>query len=150
MGISNLHAALRRLAAIGVTASVALVTTACTDRISADQRAALRAARQQDLPALDAADRVVIHREAWAGEKELTITNAADLKRLRSALVLRATEPSGGEVWATLTWLKGGETIRRAWVFDYGEWGFLGSNQWTMGRNEEIAAIIKNRLSATE
>lgn len=114
-----------------------------------DQGIARRTTQQEDLPALDAADKVVIQMAPWAGAEEVTITNAAHLKQLRSALIVQQIDPSAGETWATLTWISGEKTIRKIWVYDYGEWGFeQPSTSWTIGTNEELVTIIKQHLTA--
>ena len=121
-------------------AALLALIPACSD----DARAA-RLARQKDLPALDGADKVVVRTELWAGAQEVTITDSADLTRLRAAMIVEETTPSAGETWATLTWLKGATVIRRMWVFDYGEWGFGRS----VGHSPELVALIRKHLAAT-
>lgn len=164
MMTSKLNAGIRRIVAIGGIAYVIVAMSACTnqnssrlsgDRVAAvkpatNQRTALRMAQQEDIPALDAADKIVIQTAPWAGAKEVAITSAAHLKQLRSALIVKETPPSGGETWATLTWMNGERTIREIWVFDYGEWGFeRPSTSWTIGHNGELVAIINKHLSTT-
>jgi len=148
MPTAKSNAGFRRIIALtgiaGVLAMLAVIP-ACSE----DARA-VRLARQKDLPALNEADKVVIQTAEWAGSKEVAITDAADLKQLRAALVAEETTPSGGETWATLTWLKGETVIRKIWVFDYGEWGFERpppSTSWTIGQSEELVTIIKKHLA---
>jgi len=120
-------------------------------KAAANQRTALRMAQQEDLPALAAADKIVIRTAPWAGAKEVTITGAARLKQLRSALTVKETPPSGGKTWATLTWMTGERTIREVWLFNYGEWGFeRPSTSWTIGHNAELVAIIKKWLNEAD
>jgi hypothetical protein len=121
----------------GAIAAIAVIP-ACSD----DARA-VRLARQKDMPALNEADKVVIQTASWAGSKEVAITGASDLKQLRAALIVEETTPSAGEMWATLTWLKGDNVIRKIWVYEDGEWGFERS----IGQSEELVAIIKKHLA---
>ena len=108
-----------------------------------DDARAVRLARQKDLPALNEANKVVVQTAEWAGSKEVAITDAADLKQLRAALIAEETTPSAGLTWATLTWFKGETVVGKIWVFDYGEWGFDRS----VGQSEELVAIIKKHLA---
>jgi hypothetical protein len=108
-------------------------------------------ARKEDLPALASADRIVIRTAPWAGAKEVTITDAAVLKQLRSALTVKHISPSGGKTWATLTWMNVDKKLREVWVFKYGEWGFeRPSTSWTIGRNAELVAIIRKALTEVD
>lgn len=110
----------------------------------------LRTARRVDIPALEEADRVVIQPEPWAKAKTVTLTGAADMRQLRSALTVEAVAPSAGETWVTLTWMNGERVIRKIWVYDYGEWGFKWpAMSGPIGRTEELVAVIKGHLTAS-
>lgn len=112
------------------------------------QGEALRLAREQDLPAIRQADRLVIKMASWAGSKQVVVRNPPWLAKINSALVLRQVSPSGGENWAALTWYKGDKEIRAAWVFNYGEWGFeRPSTDWTLGRNQALVKVIREALA---
>ena len=112
------------------------------------QGEALRLCRREDLPALVGADKVLVETASWAGATKAAITNVADLKALRAALTIEEVPPSGGETWATLTWLKGESVIRKAWVYDYGEWGFeRPSVNWTIGRSKALVVFLKKHLT---
>jgi hypothetical protein len=161
---AELHAGIRRVAAIvGISAGIAVAMSACKRedvqrptstpiagvKPAASQSAARRMAWQEDIPALDVADKLVIKTAPWAGAKEVTITSPIHLKELRSELIVTKMPPSGGMTWATLDWMKGERVIRQMWVFDYGEWGFeRPSMSWTIGHNPELVTIIMKHLAA--
>ena len=146
-----------------VSAGILVTGSACRDsnsssasgtpitgaKAAASQREALRLSEEEDIPAIAAADRIVIQTAFWAGAKQVTITDQASLKELRSTLTVRETIPSAGEVWASIRWFKGEKEIREIWVYDYGEWGFRRPNTgWTIGNNRDLVAAIKTHLAS--
>jgi len=113
-----------------------------------NQAAAVRLAKNVDIPALEKADSVIIETAVWAGSKNLVVTDHETLTRIRAALVVSETPPSGGETWCTLTWQRNGEDIRKIWVYKYGEWGFdRPSVDWTTGTNPKLPKILRDLLS---
>jgi hypothetical protein len=118
------------------------------------QAEALKLAKEQDLPAIAKADKVVITQhfadeasadeEIFAEGRETTIDDEAVLKQIRAALVVKQVEPSGGETKYTLTFYRGDKVVREVWVYAYGEWGITRGNgpDWTLGSNQKLADLL--------
>ena len=106
------------------------------------QADALKLARAADLPAMAKADRAVI--EAVRGGKKVTVTDKA-LDKLRAALVVKDTPPSGGKTAWTITFYRGEKVVRKVWVYSYGEWGVERPKgaSWTLGTNAALAELIE-------
>lgn len=113
-----------------------------------NQAAAVRLAIKVDMPLLEEADRMVIETAGWAGSRKLVVTEREALARIKAALVVSKTPPSGGETWCTLTWQKAEKHIRTIWCYDYGEWGFeRPSVDWTTGTNPKLTQIVRDLLA---
>lgn len=112
---------------------------------AATQDQALALAKSADLPALAAADRVVI---AGADGGQVTLDGQKAIQSLRAALTLRPAPPSAGETAATLSFYRGEELLREVWVYDGGEWGFNrpGTN-WTCGVSQPLWRFVQKRLA---
>jgi hypothetical protein len=112
-----------------------------------DQAAAVREAREVDLPLLEKADRVVIEAARTAGGGKVTLDKADDLKQLRGALKTREVPPSGGITAATVEFYHGEKLLRKVWVFEGGEWGFdRPGTSWTTGRSADLWTAVRKRL----
>jgi len=110
-------------------------------RAAADQEEALRLARQEDLPALQKADRVVVK----ADGRQVVVTAREALDELRQGLKPRKVPPSAGETAYTLTFSRGPTPIRTVWVYHNGEWGFDRPDgpSWTIGCETDLIRAIK-------
>jgi hypothetical protein len=112
-----------------------------------DQSDAIREARRVDLPLLDRADRVVIEESKQAGGRRVTLTKRERIREVVRALKTRAVAPSGGLTAVTLRFYPDGRLLRKAWVFEGGEWGFeRPGTSWTTGRERELWKVIQRRL----
>ena len=137
-------------------ALLALVVSACTQpprvpvqtpaRAAKDQAEALRLARMEDLPALEAADRVLLAEAR--GRRRVVVDRPAEVAALRRALRVVEVPPSAGETAWTLSFFQGDRAIREVWVYPYGEWGFVRPEtpSWTIGRDDGLAAAIRKLL----
>jgi len=112
---------------------------------------AITLAKEEDLPAIAKANKVVI-KQLGPDENEITIGARELLKQIREALTVKKTEPSGGENKYTLTFFLDDKPIREVWVYDYGEWGITRNQgpEWTLGRNEKLADLIDDLVEAAD
>ena len=111
------------------------------------QKEAIRLATGEDLPALRRATRLTVTLGARGAAKDLTVVDPDVLNAVLSAMTVKETPPSGGMTWATLTWLAGDAVIRRAWVYEDGEWGFeRPGTAWTTGESQALSKLLKDLL----
>ena len=115
---------------------------------AADQGAAIRLAREVDLPALEKADRVVIEDVRQPGGRQVTLDKPGAIKELRQALEAARVPPTGSETAALLSFYRGKTLIRKVWVFESGEWGFERSKgpHWTTGLDPALFRFVERHL----
>ncbi|GEM_PF-4341894 len=113
------------------------------------QAEALRLAKEVDLPLLEQASRVEIE-EAGGVRRTRIVKAAGDLAKIRQALTVGKTPPTGGENAAVLTFMTGKTVLRKVWIFKSGEWGFQRAKgtHWSTGKNQKLFAIIAGHLEA--
>jgi len=112
---------------------------------------AITLAKEEDLPAIAKANKVVI-KQVGPDEEEITIGARELLKQIREALTVKKTEPSGGENKYTLTFFLDDKPVREVWVYEDGEWGIMRpeGTSWTLGSNEKLADLIDDLLERAD
>ena len=114
----------------------------------ANQDDAIQQAKNADLPALKAADRVVIAESPAPTGKSIEITDAAGIRRLVDALKPTKAPPSGGMEAVTIRFYEGPTLLREVWVYGDGEWGFRRpGTSWTTGRSDDLIGLIRRELA---
>jgi len=110
------------------------------------QAEALRLAREEDLPAIKKADKLVIKQPR--GKKQVTLNAPAELKKIKQALVVEKRNPSAGMTKYSLSFYHGDTLIRAIWVYEYGEWGVSrpANPSWTLGYNSTLSALCHQYL----
>lgn len=111
---------------------------------SAEQAA--REANDVDLPLLKSATRAVLEEMKPRGAR-VTLDKAADLEQLRQALKPSDAPPSAGEIEVRISFYRGDELLRKAWVYRDGEWGFERPGVgWVTGREDRLWRVIQSHL----
>ena len=116
------------------------------------QKEALREGKGADAAAMAQADRVELSLEPTAPNqglpKKATITDAAEIKKILDALVVKEVPPSAGEISVTLRFFKVAKLLRQVWVYPSGEWGVVRLNtpSWALGKNEELSKLVDEML----
>ncbi len=112
------------------------------------QEEAITLAKEDDLPAIARANKVVIEQFFDDGQhfdkaKEITVEDQDTLKKIREALAVEDVEASFGEMKYRLHFYLGDVLIRDIYVFLYGEWGiFREGRDWALGCNEDLADVL--------
>jgi len=116
-----------------------------TARAVKDRAEAVREAKDVDLPALEKADRLIV--EATRNNWRWNVNDANLVREFAKALTPSDAAARGGELKASLIFLKGEEPIRTVWVREGGEWGFeRPSASWTTGSSPELWRLLTRRI----